>query len=72
MQLPNDKVLLKVIIGAVLAATGIILLELWFSVFGEAFFAKALISCAVVAVAAGILKAINSDMGEDKDKNLFN
>ncbi len=68
MRLPNDKTLLKVIVAAVCVAAATILLELWFDLFHEGAFTKILISCAVVAIAAGILKAINSDMDEnDKD-----
>jgi uncharacterized membrane protein len=65
----SHRFLLKLIIGGCVVAAASILLQVWFDVFSNLLLSKILITCGVVIVLAGLLKAIAADMDEEsKDK----
>ncbi len=71
-HLLSNRVLLRVIVWGCITAAAVIVAEVWFDIVSDVVFSKILITCAVVVVLAGLLKAVAADIDEDKDKGFFN
>lgn len=67
-RLLNDTMLMNVIMYSAVAATLIVLAQVWMDFFNHAMLVKLLATCAIVATLAGILKAISSDIEDDQNK----
>ncbi len=68
----NNKRLVKCIVGVVLALGAMSILQLWFDLFSDTFFYKAMITLVIVGGIATFIIAVREDLAESdqlkKDK----
>lgn len=62
----DHTMLIRSLVWLTVIAGGLVLIQLWFSVFSAAFFWKALASLAVIGGVASLVIAIRQDLQEEK------
>lgn len=62
----NTTVLMKSVVGTVLATAAVALLQMWFHIFDALIFWKLLVTLVVVGVSISLVIALKQDLGDEK------